>query len=93
MELLLDSAYYLYNYYMVCALFSHAHHVTHLTCDCDIVMWYFSTLLPCVVSPNKKRKEKERKRNINNDLAILPSHDTMCYEHWVGLQLLSAMVW
>jgi len=26
---------------------------------------------PCVVSP----KEKEKKRNINNDLAILPSHD------------------
>jgi len=25
----------------------------------------------CVVSP----KEKEKKRNINNDLAILPSHD------------------
>jgi len=26
----------------------------------------------CVVSP----KEKEKKRNINNDLAVLPSHDT-----------------
>jgi len=24
----------------------------------------------------KKRKEKKRKRNINNDLAILPSHDS-----------------
>ena len=23
-----------------------------------------------------KRKEKEKKRNINNDLAVLPSHDT-----------------
>jgi len=29
-----------------------------------------------VVSPKKKEKEKEKKRNINNDLAILPSHDT-----------------
>jgi len=26
-----------------------------------------------VVSP--KEKEKEKKRNINNDLAVLPSHD------------------
>ena len=42
------------------------------------VMWHFSTLLPCVVSP----KEKEKKRNINNDLAILPSHDTL-----VGLRV------
>jgi len=25
---------------------------------------------------SNKRKEKKRKRNINNDLAILPSHDT-----------------
>jgi len=30
---------------------------------------------PCIVSPNKKRKEKEKKRKINNDLAILPNHD------------------
>ena len=29
----------------------------HVTCD----MWYFSILLPCVVSPNKKRKEKKYK--------------------------------
>jgi len=28
-----------------------------------------------VVSPGKKRKRKEKKRNINNDLAVLPSHD------------------
>jgi len=31
-------------------------------------MWYFPTLLSCVVSPNKKR-------NINNDLAVLPSYN------------------
>jgi len=28
-----------------------------------------------VVSP-KEKKRKEKKRNINNDLAVLPSHDT-----------------
>ena len=28
MEFLLDSVYYLYSYYMVCALLSHTHHVT-----------------------------------------------------------------
>jgi len=31
-----------------------------------------------VISPKKKEKRKEKKRNINNDLAILPSHDTLC---------------
>jgi len=33
MEFLLFSVYYLYNYYMVCALLSHTHHVTfhHVT--------------------------------------------------------------
>ena len=44
--------------------------VWHLFCD----VWHFPALLPCVVSP--KEKEKEKKRNISNDLAILPSHDT-----------------
>jgi len=29
---------------------------------------------PC--SCKSKEKEKEKKRNINNDLAVLPSHDT-----------------
>ena len=50
----LDFPYYLYNYYMVCALFSHAYHVTHvmwccnfLSCDCDcvtLVTWHFPAL-------------------------------------------------
>ena len=31
-----------------------------------------------VVSP----KEKEKERNINNDLAILPSHDRKCLLHF-----------
>jgi len=30
-----------------------------------------SCTLSCVVSP----KEKKKKKNINNDLAVLPSHD------------------
>jgi len=38
---------------------------------CDTFLHFF-----LVVSPNEKRKEKEKKRNINNDLAVLPSHDT-----------------
>ena len=61
-------------------------HVTPCDCDlwrdhlwlsvtplwhCDKVMWYFPVLYFVVL--NKKRKEK--KRNINNDLANLPSHD------------------
>jgi len=36
---------------------------------------------PC--SCKSKEKEKEKKRNINNDLAVLPSHDTYCkYTRW-----------
>jgi len=35
-------------------------------------MWYFPILLPCVVSLNKKK-------NINNDLVILPSYDTTAF--------------
>jgi len=31
------------------------------------------------MSIDKKKKRKEKKRNINNDLANLPSHDT--YSH------------
>jgi len=42
-------------------------------------MWHFSALLSCIVSLNKKRKEKEKKRNGNNDLAVLPSHDSVQY--------------
>ena len=48
-----------------------SHHLWH----CDKVMWYFSTLHLIVVSPI--RKEKKKKRNIDNDLVILPSHDTI----------------
>ena len=55
-EFSLDFLHYLYNYYMVCALFSHAYHVTHhvtscdmmLSCDCDMTLSHTSF---CVVSP------------------------------------------
>jgi len=35
-----------------------------------------------VVSSNEKRKEKEKKRNINNDLAVLPSHNIGLYTNF-----------
>jgi len=35
-----------------------------------MVMWYFPTLHP-------SNKEKKRKEILNNDLAILPSHDNL----------------
>jgi len=58
---------------MVCALLSHAYHVTcHVTLSCECDTFLHSLL--CSKSKIKE-KEKEKKRNINNDLAILPSHD------------------
>jgi len=36
-EFLLNFLHYLYNYYMVCALFSYAYHVTHHVISCDIM--------------------------------------------------------
>ena len=77
MEFLLDFLHYLYNYYMVRALFSHAYHVTHHVTSCDVTvfvwhLWHdtFPHFLLC-----SKSKIKEKKRNIDNDLAILLSHD------------------
>jgi len=37
-EFPLDFLYYLYNYYMVCALFSHTYHVTHHVTSCDLML-------------------------------------------------------
>jgi len=59
-------------------------HVTYCDCDpwhdhlwhCDKVTWLFPVLHLVVVSPIK-RKRKRKEKNINNDLAVLPSHDTM----------------
>jgi len=36
-EFPLDFLHYLYNYYIVCALLSHAYHVTHHVMSCDTV--------------------------------------------------------
>jgi len=49
----LDSLHYLYNYYMVCVLFSHTPHVT-----CDVTLSYTPS---CVVSPKEKKKKSEYK--------------------------------
>ena len=38
MEFPLDFLYYLYNYYMVCALFSHTYHVTRHVMSCDVML-------------------------------------------------------
>ena len=45
-----------------------SHAVTVTICDSVIVMWYFPMLHP-------SNKEKKRKEILNNNLAILPSHD------------------
>ena len=37
-EFPLDFLYYLYNYYIVCALFSHAYHVTHHVTSYDVML-------------------------------------------------------
>jgi len=37
-EFPLDFLYYLYNYYMVCALLFHAYHVTHYVTSCDVML-------------------------------------------------------
>jgi len=37
-EFPLDFLHYLYNYYMVCALFSHAYHVTHYVTSRDMTL-------------------------------------------------------
>jgi len=37
----------------------------------------YESFYSCVsIGKKLKLKEKEKKRNINNDLAVLPSHDT-----------------
>jgi len=55
MEFLLFSIYYLYNYYMVCALLSHTYHV--MSCDCNYVT--LSHTPSYVVSPKEKEKKSK----------------------------------
>jgi len=71
---------------MVYALFSHSYHVTS---SCDVTYYTTVTLWPVTLdhvilshtlslySKSRKEKKKKKKRNINNDLAILPSYDTI----------------
>ena len=47
----------------------------HTFCDSVIVTWYFPTL-----HPSNKEKKRKRKEILNNDLAILPSHDINGYK-------------
>jgi len=65
-EFSLDFLYYLYNYYMVCALPSHAYHVTnHVTsCGVTMTMWnlWHDTFPHCLLHSKSKIKEKEKKR-------------------------------
>ena len=50
-----------------------------------VTLWQSHVILSHAPSYScKKRKEKKRKRNINNDLAILPSHDN--YPTWQHLK-------
>jgi len=69
-EFLLDSLYYLYNYYMVCVVLSHAYHVT----SCDVTLWlpvmwlwlcdtlWHDTFPHFLLCSKSKIKEKKRKR-------------------------------
>jgi len=57
-EFLLDSLYYLYNYYMVCALLSHTHHVTCHVTPYDMIL---SCIPSCVISPKEKKKKSKYK--------------------------------
>jgi len=73
MEFSFNSVHYLYNYYIVCTLLSHGYHVTtscNVTCDvtvtCDLWPWSCDTFLYSSLCT----KSKEKKRNINNNLAI-----------------------
>ena len=75
-EFLLDSLYYLYNYYMVCALLSHAYHVTHHVMSYNMTLWLCDTFPHSLLYSESKIKEKKKKRNINNNLAILLSYDS-----------------
>jgi len=80
-KFLLDFLYYLYNYYMVCALLSHVYYVTHYVTLCNVILWLCDTCditlshtLFYIVSPRWK-KRKNKKKYINNNLAILPSYN------------------
>jgi len=59
---------------MVCALFSHAYHVTHHVTSCHVTMtvWHLwcDTFPHFLLCSKSKIKEKEKKRNIDSNLAV-----------------------
>ena len=68
---LIGFLYYLYNYYMVCALYSHTHHMTShvtpcdMTCDpvtCDMWHLWHDTFLHSFLCSKYKRKRKEKEK-------------------------------
>ena len=70
-------------WHIVCTLLSYVYYVTHHVTSCDMTLWLPTMWLWhlwCDTFPHSllcsKSKIKEKKRNINNDLAVLPSHDT-----------------
>jgi len=86
-EFLLDLLHYIYNYYCGYAPYlpwSPCYSSTDFfatCCDCDSIvtsvtplwlLWLSHDIFPCSTLVIKKRKEKEI---LNNDLAVLPSHD------------------
>jgi len=68
-EFLLDFLYYLYNYYMVCALLFHTYHVTYYVmwhcdfCYVTVTIWHMwhDTFLHSFLCSKSKIKEKEKK--------------------------------
>ena len=53
MEFPLDFVHYLYNYYMVCALLSHAHHMTSFIVTSPDMCHVILSCTPCLCSKYK----------------------------------------
>jgi len=90
-EFSLDLLYYIYNYYCgyaPCLPQSSCPSGDPFVTSCDLWHDHFcDSVTSHVIFPmlhlSNKRKEKKKKRNINNDLAILPSHDKFCVIRFV----------
>ena len=78
MEFLLDFSILLVQLlHGLCTVFPHPSCDINVTWCCDTCDVTLSCTPSCVVSP----KEKKKKRNINNDLVILPSHDNIIMQY------------
>ena len=96
-EFLLNLLYYIYNYYCGYApclpQSSCPSGDFFVICHDFIVTWPFcdsvtSHMIFPVLHLSNNLKEKKRKRNINNDLAILPSHDKFPFDFVYYLYIL-----